>query len=162
MSQLNQYNIRLRKAESQGKPYSLAKEIGWTVAGLVAVIVAAAIGGFFISQPHTGDWGQEWLRYALWLAVGIPILCYAVVGFINDGRSSAHMERVNTGLPGLAMMFFWVLATALLIGYLISLPHTRAWFGNWMTISAVSLLGLVIVLGGIIFGNQDPLESLED
>lgn len=129
------------------------KEIPLALAALVGITVLAAIGGFFISLPHTGDWLVEWTRYTLWLMVGLPVVGYIIGAAIRDFLQDDPWPD----LVSMATWIFWAFSVASLVGFLITLPHTgHDWMTHWFLTSAVAVFVIVmLVLTGLANDEQN-------
>ena len=117
----------VRLASEPRKPLSLIERnegrilLGW----LVFVILGSVIGAYFIALPHESNWMVEgWLRYTLWLMLGLS----AVGVFLTLEPGSPEAAQQGNYLLGFLTAIF-------LTGFLISQPHTGAWFGQWMLTS---------------------------
>lgn len=120
-------------------------ELPWLLAAVGGITVAAAIGGYFISLPHHGEWLVDgWLRYTLWLMVGIPAIGCIVGATIRDASQSD--EGPYPPLVSMGIWIFWGLSVAFLIGFLISQPHTDPyWFKQWITTTFGVFLAVIFL-----------------
>lgn len=119
------------------------------VATFAVVILASVIGGYFISLPHHAGWVDQWGLYTLWLTVGIPAAGFLVCVLINEGRE----EELDTGLLNPFMWLFWLVSVVLLVGYLISMPHTGGWLMEWFWITVAGAFGIVFLVASL-FGSD--------
>ena len=123
------------------------KELPSALAALIGMTVLAAIGGFFISLPHSGDWAAEWFRYTLWLMVGIPIVTAffgAAVADMAPGQESPYPY-----LMSVATWVYWALSVANLIGSLIN-PELSIQTLKYQAIATG--LGIVTIIWFIVWG----------
>jgi drug/metabolite transporter (DMT)-like permease len=107
------------------------EELPPALAVIMGIVLVAAVGGYLISLPHHGDWLVDgWIRYTLWLMVGIPVVGCMVGALIRD---ITQEEGPWSALVSMGTWIFWTLSVALLIGFLVTQPHVDPhWIKQWL------------------------------